>query len=354
MPGTRVGAKRSGGRRRQSRLAPRAHSSKVSSSRSIFRSASANRLRRPPENSARPSRMAASRPTISTPAALSALRSSVDALGRADQLRRRQPARARQVVDLVVALIPDARRSIHHSTSRPRYVRGSRTCSPTDSVTGRPDAMDLVGQLHAGRRRADDEHAAVGQLIGIAISRAVKRLRSRAAAPARSAGTLARLQAPLASTTAAAVELAAVGRRRDSRRRSALTDVTVVCVRTGAAETAAKRDDERDHLGHRHEAVGIVAVVTIAGQPALPVRRQQPQRVPAFAAPGVGDLAAFEHHVIDRALAEAAARRQPGVAGADDDCRDAFDVDPLRCCAPRGARAALRYGRLRRSRWSGW
>ena len=32
-----------------------------------------------------------------------------DALGRADQLRRRQPARALQIVDLVVALVPQAR-----------------------------------------------------------------------------------------------------------------------------------------------------------------------------------------------------------------------------------------------------
>ena len=32
---------------------------------------------------------------------------------------------------------PDA--SIHQSTSRPRYVRGRRTCSPTQSVTGRPE-----------------------------------------------------------------------------------------------------------------------------------------------------------------------------------------------------------------------
>ena len=86
-----------------------------------------------------------------------------------------------------------------------------------------------------------------------------------------------------------------------------------------------------DHLGHRHEAVGIGAFVAIAGQPALPVRRQQPQRIPALAAPGVGHLAALEHDVIDRALAEAAARRQPGVPGADDDGRDAFDgAAPLR------------------------
>ena len=83
--------------------------------------------------------------------------------------------------------------------------------------------------------------------------------------------------------------------------------------------------DERDNLGHRHEPVGIRAFIAITGQPALPVRRQQPQRIPALVAPGIGHLPAFEHDVIDRALAEAMARRQSGVSGADDDRGDGFD-----------------------------
>ena len=57
IDGVRVGSKRSGGGRPPAApSAPFAHSSNVSSSRFIFRSASANWLRRPPENSARPSR----------------------------------------------------------------------------------------------------------------------------------------------------------------------------------------------------------------------------------------------------------------------------------------------------------
>ena len=105
--GTRVGSKRSGAPTSSSRPWLRAHSSNVSSSRSIFKSASANRLRSPPEKSARPSRTAASRPTISTPAALSVLSSSVARSGVptscGDGSRR-----ARQLLDLVVPLIPDA------------------------------------------------------------------------------------------------------------------------------------------------------------------------------------------------------------------------------------------------------
>ena len=104
-----------------------------------------------------------------------------------------------------------------------------------------------------------------------------------------------------------------------------LTEVTVVCVRTGAADTTAKREMNSITSRHRHVAVGIRAVVAIAGQPALPVGRQQPQRVPALAPPGVRDLAALEHHVIDRALGETPARRQAGMPGADDDRRDVFD-----------------------------
>ena len=44
----------------------------------------------------------------------------------------------------------------------------------------------------------------------------------------------------------------------------------------GGARHLGKLLDELDHLSHRHVAVGIGAFVTVAGQPALPVRSQQP------------------------------------------------------------------------------
>ena len=61
-------------------------------------------------------------------------------LGRADQLRRRQAPRPRQVVDLVVALVPDARRRPSTTARRGRdtCAAGARARRPT-SVTGRPD-----------------------------------------------------------------------------------------------------------------------------------------------------------------------------------------------------------------------
>ena len=101
--------------------------------------------------------------------------------------------------------------------------------------------------------------------------------------------------------------------------------MTFVPVRTGARETAGEARDELDHLAHRHVAVGIGAVVAKARQAALPVGREQPQRVPALAPPGVRHLAALEHDVVDRPVGEEAARGEAGVPGADDDRGDALD-----------------------------
>ena len=77
------------------------------------------------------------------------------------------------------------------------------------------------------------------------------------------------------------------------------TDVTVVWVSHRRRDRARVAVDERDDLRHRPEAVGIVAVVAEAGQPALPVGRQQAERIPALGAPRVGDLAALEHDMVD-------------------------------------------------------
>ena len=82
----------------------------------------------------------ANRPTSSTPIALSALRSRVVPLRRADELRRGQAARPRQVVDLVVALVPHARRRPSTTGCRARgtCAAAGRARRPT-SVTGRPE-----------------------------------------------------------------------------------------------------------------------------------------------------------------------------------------------------------------------
>src|SRR5207248_8886000 len=61
------------------------------------------------------------------------------------------------------------------------------------------------------------------------------------------------------------------------------------------------------------------AAVALAGKAAHPVRRQQPQGIPALRAPRVSGFAALDDHVVDRALRERVAHRQSAVARADDD-----------------------------------
>ena len=82
--------------------------------------------------------------------------------------------------------------------------------------------------------------------------------------------------------------------------------------------------EEVGDLGGGHEAVDVSSGVGPAGQAAHPVRGQQAQGVPAFAAPPLGDPAALEHDVVDAAVGEAAADRQAGLAGADDDGVDVW------------------------------
>src|SRR5688572_2694667 len=185
-----------------------------------------------------------------------------------------------------------------------------------------PRAAELVGELHAGGRRADDEHTALGQALRIAVveRRDGRDRRRYGVAERRHAGRVTRAAR---DDEAAALELAlrrgnavaVVGRPR-------FHDLGVPADRR--VDSGRKAADEVDDLAHRHEAVWVVALVPVTGQTALRVRREQPQRVPTLAAPGVRDVAALEDNVLDRALGEHAAHREPGVPCADDDDGDAF------------------------------
>ena len=46
---------------------------------------------------------------------------------------------------------------------------------------------------------------------------------------------------------------------------SGVTDVTVVLRAHGRGRESGEARDELDHLGHRHEPVGVAPVITIAG-----------------------------------------------------------------------------------------
>src|SRR5262249_45542053 len=78
--------------------------------------------------------------------------------------------------------------------------------------------------------------------------------------------------------------------------------------------------DQVGDLGTRGVSIRIGAVVLEPrGQPALPVRSEKAQRVPALATPRVRDLAPLEDDVVERALGEEVAGGEAGVAGAYDD-----------------------------------
>src|SRR4029077_19162562 len=99
------------------------------------------------------------------------------------------------------------------------------------------------------------------------------------------------------------------------------------------------RLNNTDDFPPRHVAARFRAFVAKARKPALPVGGEQPQRVPAFGPPGIRHLAALEHDVVDRPVAEEAARGQARVPRTDDDRGYALDDVTL---------SAGRKGRLRR------
>ena len=133
------------------------------------------------------------------------------------------------------------------------------------------------------------------------------------------AGIRGVLQAPVAITTVRQLSPRPGRWRPGSRhRRSGPSSTVGVGAYRCVDHARAYRSMNSITSGHGPIAVGVVALVTEARQPALPVGGQQPERVPAFGPPRVGDLAALEHHVVDRTFGQAAAHGEAGMAGADD------------------------------------
>ena len=151
---------------------------------------------------------------------------------------------------------------------------------------GAARAADLVGDLHARRRCTDDEHAALGELARIAVlhrgqRRDGRRHRLGVVGHPRHVERAGRdhdgraLPVALVSDDAVAV----VGGAHRHDRGAGLY---------GRGDLLRIPGDEVDDLWHRHEAVGIVALVRVARQPALPVRREQTERIPPLRPPRVG------------------------------------------------------------------
>jgi hypothetical protein len=263
--------------------------------------------------------MPARRPTSFTPIAVSALRSSVERSGVPASCSDRQPRHAPRpfnVVDLIVALVEHAG-GVHP----PLQVLAAIEPGCPDVFADRQDhrpagAVDFVRDLRAARRCADNHDAAVGEPAGIAVLLR-RELRDRARHPlgeGRDAGNVAgagseheRAASPVALI--GAHEVSRLGRAHRCHGR-------VGPYRRGDRLRVVRK--EVDNLGQRSVAVGIVALVVVSRQPALPVGRQQVQRIPALGAPAMRHLAALEHHVINRPLREATTHGEAGVAGPDD------------------------------------
>ena len=152
---------------------------------------------------------AASRPTSEAPLRRERVEVEVRPVGRADELGRRDVPRAHQVVDLVVALVEPA-----DPVQPPHDVAAAVGPGHADVLADgdghlAPGAQQLVGDLEAGGRGADDEHAAAAQLVGpLVVERGELVELGRAATPT-TAGTCGWLKAPLATTTAAASQVPA-------------------------------------------------------------------------------------------------------------------------------------------------
>ncbi len=90
-------------------------------------------------------------------------------LGRADELRRRQPPGALEIVDLIVTLAPDA-----GGFHPPEHIAAAVVARQPHVLAdrerhGSPRALDLIGELHAGGRGTHDKHPARRQPLRIAI-----------------------------------------------------------------------------------------------------------------------------------------------------------------------------------------
>jgi hypothetical protein len=185
-------------------------------------------------------------------------------------------------------------------------------------------AVDLVGDLRAGGRGADDEHATCLELIRVAVfsgrkrgDRGGQRLGDR-----RDLWDIAR---SACEHDGAALPVALVGGDFVAIIAATHRSHLGVCM-NGSRDYIGIALDEGDGFGHRAVPVGVVTLVTVTRQSTLPVWREQSQRVPALGPPRIRHLAALEDHMVDRVLAEAAAHGQTGVAGSDDDRRGTHPI----------------------------
>ena len=181
-------------------------------------------------------------------------------------------------------------------------------------AAGRPE---LVGELDAGRRGADHQHAPVRQRAGVAVlaRHHLVNVRGQGARRRRHGGPVAPAGGdddvggqpgrPVGADLEPVVPLAQQAHGR------VLLD--------GRVERVGVPGEVPAERGRGPEPVRVGAAVGLARQGVHPVRGQQVQRVPGVAAPALPDPATLEHDVVTPAVGQAAAGGQAGLARADDD-----------------------------------
>ena len=150
-----------------------------------MRSARLQTLRSEPEKEAVLPFTAPSRPTSAAPRAVSVVEVEVRPVGRADELGGGDVPRAHQVVDLVVALVEPADPvEPPHDVAAPVGPRHADVLAHGDGHLA-PGAQQLVGDLDAGGRGADDQHPAGPQLVGTLVVERGDLVQARPAATPR-------------------------------------------------------------------------------------------------------------------------------------------------------------------------
>ena len=81
------------------------------------------------------------------------------------------------------------------------------------------------------------------------------------------------------------------------------------------AERTCVAVEVSSEVGCAHVAVGVGALVVMAGKTAHPVRGEHPQRVPALAQPALTDTATVHEHVVAILLRQVPADREAGLSG---------------------------------------
>ena len=176
--------------------------------------------------------------------------------------------------------------------------------------------MQVFRDLAARLPAADHEHRALRKLLRVAIERRmdlhdVGRQTLRATRDDRNLIAAGRNHHLFG-------EMDAVGRIKHE---AMLRVAAQMPHRDAFAQRRAERADEIVHVGDnliaQHEAVRVRTAIRKARQLALPVWRNETERVPTFGAPGVTGTLLFEHNMIDAALGQIPADRKPRLAAAD-------------------------------------